>query len=275
LRDAEAQPLFTVQQVAQSVESDHRQAAGCHVDTVRAGGEEFKAVILRQRQVDEVVVEAVQVEIMRDPLVETAEVCRRVTARVGRDDLSAATSEAALAQISCREVRQVVRGRLAAGAVHDQEEWVLETLRHQGATGRNVPAGIEVPPREEPRLVDPTAMRTLLPPGAAMAAVPEALRWVGVVLTVYSWGVPLSRLGQGVGVHTTTLLRWVVGLVGALWGEVAGWIVERIRGGVVMADEKWLTIRGRWVSWCVVVDAATESPLVTYLSPTRGVWACR
>ncbi|MBI4532239.1 MAG: hypothetical protein HY709_12050 [Candidatus Latescibacteria bacterium] len=38
LRDEAGQPLFTLQQVAQIVESDHRQAVGCHVDTFRAGG---------------------------------------------------------------------------------------------------------------------------------------------------------------------------------------------------------------------------------------------
>jgi transposase-like protein len=275
LRDAEDRPLFTLQQVAQIVESEHRQAAGCHVDTFRAGGETFKALVLRQRKVDEVVVEAVRAEVLREPLVETVELCRRVNARLGREDLSVVNIEAALAQISCREVRRVLRGQLERGEAHYTEAGLLETLLQACAEGGTVPAGIEVPLREEPRLVDPTAIRTLLTPGAAMEAVSDTLRWVGVCLMLYYWGVPLSRLGVWIGVHKTTILRWMLGVVGAVWGEVAGWIVERVRGGGVLVDEKWLKIRGRWFYWFVVLDVTTEIPLVTYLSPTRGVWACR
>jgi hypothetical protein len=44
---------------------------------------------------------------------------------------------------------------------------------------------------------------------------------------------------------------------------------------MVSVDEKWLTIRGRWHSWCVVVDVATEWPLLAVRLPSRSPWAGR
>ena len=44
---------------------------------------------------------------------------------------------------------------------------------------------------------------------------------------------------------------------------------------MVSGDEKWRTIRGRWHSWCVVVDVATALPVLAALLPSRSPWACR
>lgn len=40
-------------------------------------------------------------------------------------------------------------------------------------------------------------------------------------------------------------------------------------------DEKWLKIRGRWHYWFVVLDVATELPVLAALLPSRSQWACR
>lgn len=275
LTDGAGQPLFTLQQLAQVVGSPNRQAASEHVELFRACGEDLQALILRKRKVETSVVEAVWTELRQAPLVPTEELCRRVNGRLARTDLAAANIEAALEQLSCAALRRVVRQQFAQGAVHYQEASLLEELLRTcaGEDGRS--PGIALPVAAEPHLVDPTAIRTLLTPGAALEEVPSALRWVGVLLTLYYWGVPLSRLGQWVGVHKTTVWRWLLGLVGALWPTVEGWVVERLRGGIVYVDEKWLKIRRRWYYWFVVVDAATDLPVVTYLSPTRSRWACR
>ncbi len=44
---------------------------------------------------------------------------------------------------------------------------------------------------------------------------------------------------------------------------------------MVYGDEKWLKIRGRWHSWCVVLDVATELPVLAARLPSRSPWACR
>lgn len=275
LRDAQGQELFTFQQLAALVDSPNRQAASHHLEEFRACGEEFKGWVTRKRKVDAGVVEAVRQEIVRDPLVETEELGRRVNARLRREDLSAANLEAALEQISCREVRRVLRKQLAKGEVHYQEEYLLEEMLRTFSGEAGQRAGIEGPPALEGEVSDPPAMRKLITPGVGVEEVPLALRLVVLCLTLYFWGVPLSRLGRWLGVHKTTVLRWMLGLVGALWPYVGQWIQQGIRSGVVYVDEKWIKIRGKWHYWFVALEAATEIPLCTYLSPRRSGWACR
>jgi transposase-like protein len=50
---------------------------------------------------------------------------------------------------------------------------------------------------------------------------------------------------------------------------------ERVKAAMVSVDEKWLKIRGRWHYWFVVLDVATELPVLAVLLPSRGQWACR
>jgi DDE domain len=44
---------------------------------------------------------------------------------------------------------------------------------------------------------------------------------------------------------------------------------------MVYVDEKWLKLRGRWHYWFVVLDVATELPVLAALLPSRSQWACR
>jgi transposase-like protein len=50
---------------------------------------------------------------------------------------------------------------------------------------------------------------------------------------------------------------------------------ERVKAAMVSVDEKWLKIRGRWHYWFVVLDVATELPVLAVLLPSRGQWAWR
>lgn len=54
---------------------------------------------------------------------------------------------------------------METGEVQYTEARLIETLLQACTGGGEVPIGIEVPVREEPRVVDPTAIRTLLTPG--------------------------------------------------------------------------------------------------------------
>jgi transposase-like protein len=56
---------------------------------------------------------------------------------------------------------------------------------------------------------------------------------------------------------------------------VSQWIVERLQAKMVSVDEQWLKIRGRWHDWFVVLDVATELPVLALLLPSRRQWACR
>ena len=60
-----------------------------------------------------------------------------------------------------------------------------------------------------------------------------------------------------------------------MWPLISRWLGEHVKASMVSGDEKWLKIRGRWYDWCVVLDVATELPVLAALLPSRGQWACR
>ncbi|MBI3860068.1 MAG: IS6 family transposase [Thaumarchaeota archaeon] len=276
MSDESGMPLFTLQQLSCIVGSANRQAASQHMEDFRACGQDMKAVVLRDRKVDETVVEAVTGELLQAPLTTTEALCERVRHRLGRTDISWANIEAALEQISCRELRRVMRVQLAQGGAHYKESYLLDTLLYSCENSVDLFPGLEGPePMEAAPVTDPSAIRTLLTPGASMEAVPRALQWIGVLLTLYYWGVPLSRLGLWVGVQKTTVWRWLMGFVRAVFPLVQDLLKDKVRAAVVLIDEKWIKLRGVWYYWFVAIDAATGLPLASYLSPSRSAWACR
>lgn len=276
MTDAAGVRLFTLPALAPIVGSANRQASSQHVEDFRACGQDMKATLLRDCKVDEQVLEAAREELLACPLISTEALCERVNARLARTDLSAANMDAALEQISCRELRRVLRGKLSAGTAHYKESYLLESMFSFLEHGQEVLPGIEGPEVMAPPCVsDPTAIRTLLKPGGPMADVPPALRWIGVLMSLYYWGVPLSRLGQWSGVHKTTILRWLMGLVRCLYPSVQGWLALPEHACVVLVDEKWLKLKGVWHYWFVAIDERTGLPLLSYLAKRRSAKVCR
>ena len=51
-------------------------------------------------------------------------------------------------------------------------------------------------------------------------------------------------------------------------------IWEKVNPLVVLIDEKWLKIKGKWYYWFVVIDNKTNLPLLSQLLPSRGKMAC-
>jgi transposase-like protein len=94
-------------------------------------------------------------------------------------------------------------------------------------------------------------------------------------MTLCDWNVPLSVVGRWCGVHKTTIVRSVLGVAMGLWPLVSQWRGERVKAHMVDVDEKWLKIRGRWHSWCVVLDVPTARPVLAALLPSRSPWAGR
>src|SRR5215468_888618 len=276
LRDADDKPCFTLQEVAPLVGSTNRQAASQHLEDFRQCGEDFRAFVLRKRKVDATVVEAVLAELLHTPLAGPTELVPRVQARLDRHDLSVANIESALEQISCVPVLRVLRRQLETGHVQYQEAWLLAEMLENLAMPATPPAGWSVPPVDRGmQLADPTALAALVTPELPLAQVPSSLCWLTCLMTLFYWNVPLSVLGRWCGVHKTTILRWVLGLALALWPLIAHWLQTRVKAQMVYVDEKWLKIRGRWHYWFVVLDVATELPVLTALLPSRSQWACR
>ena len=65
--DAQGKPCFTLQELAALVGSANRQAASQHLEDFRPCGDDFRAFILRQRQVDATVVAGVLKELLQTP----------------------------------------------------------------------------------------------------------------------------------------------------------------------------------------------------------------
>jgi transposase-like protein len=276
LVDDRGKPLYALQDLAPIVGSTNRQAASQHLEDFRQCGADMRAFVLRQRKVDPTVVEGVLAELLQTPLAGPTELLARVQRRLGRQDLSVANIESALAQISCVPVLRTLRRQLAAGHVQYQETWLLTELLESRALPAGLDASNGVPSSGcGMRLADPTALTALVTPDLPMAEVPGSLCWLSFLMTLFYWNVPLSVLGRWCGVHKTTILRWVLGLAMALWPLVYQWIRARVKAQMVYVDEKWLKIRGRWYYWFVVLDVPTELPVLAALLPSRGQWACR
>src|SRR6266581_47185 len=276
LVDDQGKPVCTLQDFASIVGSPNRQAARQPLEDFRQCGEDLRAFVLRKRQVDATVVEAVLAALRHTPLAGPTELMPRVQARLDRHDLSVANIASALEQISCVPVRRVRRRQLATGHGQYQEAWRLTELLESLARPATPPASWSVPPVDRGmRLADPTALAALVPPELPLAQVPGSLCWLTCLMTLFYWNVPLSVLGRWCGVHTTTILRWVLGLALALWPTISHWLLARVKAQMVYVDEKWLKIRGRWHYWFVVLDVATELPVLAVLLPSRSQWACR
>lgn len=275
LRDERGKPLFTLQELAPLVGSANRQAASQHVATFRACGEDFRDFVLRQRKVDETVVAAVTEQLRQRPLSRPTELAQQVNAQLRRKDLSEANLRAALGQIPCTVVLETLRRQLAAGKVHYKEAALWEEFMAQGAALAGPAAAGLAAADQGMVLSDPTALRKLVTPDVPLAALPRA--WSGVIflMVLYYWSVPLSVLGRWVGVHKTTVLRWLAGLAVALWPILYQWILDKVQARMVYIDEKWLKVHRRWHYWYVVLDVATELPVLTALLPSRSRWACR
>lgn len=207
----------------------------------------MRAFVLRQRTGDATVVEAVWAALLHTPLAGPTALVPRVHARLGRHELSVATLESALAQISCVPVLRALRRPWEAGQGQDQETALVRELLEHLSPPAGLYTSLGVPRVDRGRrLADPTALAALVPPDLPLAQVPGSRCWLTFLMTLCSWKVPLAGLGRWCGVHQTTILRWVVGLALALGPRLAPWIGERVHAPRVSVDEKGLTIRGRW-----------------------------
>ncbi len=271
--------VFTFQELSMLFDSNNRQASSQHMEDFRECGCDFLAYLTRKRKVDPVVVEAIRQELIHAPLAKLTELQERVNTKLGRKDLTSVNIKAALEQISYAEIRDAILNQLANGEAHYQESYLLtEMMEFDKAMSMGQMAGIPVPESVSSKgmsISDPTSIRKLLTPGICASSIASPVRWIIFCLVMYYHGVSLSVIGSWFGVHKTTILRRMLGLVLVLWPIVYKWILDNVKARTVYIDEKWLKIRGKWRYWFVVLDTETGLPVLAALLPSTGKWACR
>jgi transposase-like protein len=107
-----------------------------------------------------------------------------------------------------------------------------------------------------------------------LAAVWEgAVGWQVWALVLYLQGVSVAVIGGGLGVHKSTVCRWLAEV--AVWGE--RWVrQQRVAfSGRMAVDEKWVRIGQVWWSLFVAADCVTGYPLHLALYPSNSGDDCR
>lgn len=278
-------PLFTYQQLADGFGYAHRQNIQNFQQEFEQCAEDLLAYLTRKRKVDATVVEAVTEVLRQHPLASVSQLCQQVLHRLGRSDLTPENITTALQDVPCTVIRPVLQQQWEEGTFHPKEEVMLQEalaaflssptpllLSEEMQQSGLVPAESVVDTVVQRQQAD--AVSLLLHPQSTVEQIPAKIRLMVVALTLYYWNVPLSRIGQWLGVSKSTVLNWVTGLAVALYPTIRTWMVTRVSAVSVALDEKWLKIRHVWHYWFVGVDEMTGLPVVMMLLPTRTTWAC-
>jgi transposase-like protein len=266
-------PLFSYQCIADAFGYADRRNIHNFWQEFQQCAEDFASYLRRKRKVTAEVVEALVAELSHDLLADKEALARAVNQRLKRSDISAANVEAGLEQISCAQIRRILKQQVAAGRVQYKEQFLLQELLSQSSTAAALGqrAGLEAKSSSEGmKLSDPTVIRKLLRPHVSIEELPQPLCLLVFVMILWWWGVPLSVLGAWSGVPKTTILRQLLGLAWALWPYLHTWLQARIKASKAYLDEKWIKIRGVWYYWYVVLDVESELPIVQTLLATRS-----
>jgi hypothetical protein len=88
--------------------------------------EELLRYLLRKRNVDAAVVEAVTDVVRQHPLADASQICQEVSSRLKRTDLTPANIRAALDEVPCTVIRPTLQHQWEEGAFHPKEEQILQ-----------------------------------------------------------------------------------------------------------------------------------------------------
>ncbi len=294
LVDERGKPLFTFQELASVVESSDRQAASAYIEDFRTSGEDFHNTLLRKRKVDEQVV-AAAVEILREePLAKTVDITKKLNERLGRQDISEANAEAALEQISCKEIRAILKKQLEKGEIHYSQEYVTGRL-FEIALANESEGDPKLPPLPEDMInqvkkaTEPIGERQEANTEVSdevkalfegemneekLAAIWDSpLAWKIWALLLYLQGVSLASIGGWLGVNKSTVCRWLSEVES--WADL--WLKEKkvASSGQVAIDEKWIKIGGVFWYLFAAVDCITGCPLHVALYPSNSGVYCK
>ena len=145
-------------------------------------------------------------ELLKTPLAGPTELAPRVTAQLGRDDLTVANRERALEQIACVPVLRTLRRPLEAGTIQYQEAhlWTESLASVSPPAGPCASWGVPSVDRGM-QLVDPTALAAMVTPDVRLERITDSLGWLTFLLTLFYGNVPVAVLGRWCGVHKTTI----------------------------------------------------------------------
>ena len=284
--------LFTQEQIAKALpdfSGGTKQSIQDHERRFEESGNNIRSYLNRKRKVDEAVVEALAQELEEDVLASKEELARRVNERLDRKDLTAPNMEAGLEQIPADRLRKIIRNQLGRGEAHYQEKHLLEKAfealqssdpkEKRGALTLLERAQIQENDENDEEGMklfrpDEETLKDLCTPDKPLSEIPLMIRWAVFSLVLYGYGVSLRVLGEWLGVHKTTVLRWILGLSLGLWEIISVWIAKSVKGKLVYIDEKWIKIKGKWHYWFVALDGDTELPIVQELMEKRTGWNC-
>ncbi len=155
------------------------------------------------------------------------------------------------------------------------EDALLKTMMETLSSEAGELAGLSAPEPSGMRVSAMTGVKALLTPDIPLREVTTSLFWIAWMMRLCVLGVPLAVLGQWCHVHPSTVLRWILGLALALWPHINHLLVTRLTTTKASVDAKWIKIRKRWHSWCVVLDEDTKLPIYQALLATRSAARCR
>ena len=282
--------LFKQKQIAQALPAFNgttQQSIRGHEKHFEESGKNIRRYLNHKRKVDEQIVEATSLELEKDTLANNRELAEKVNIRLARTDVTEANIDAALEQIPAKRLRKSTRKQMEKRSIGYKQEYLLEkslsALLSRDSSLRLATqtllerAGIK-PEQEEIQSVTEVAqinIKNLLTVDGKLEDIPEKIKLMVTGLRLYGSGMALRGLGQLFGVDKTTVLRWIMAIAIAVYPILMSWIKERVKGGIIYLDEKWIKIKGRWHYWFVALDADTKLPIVSELMAGRTQWDCQ
>ena len=302
LRGRDGKALLTYQEISEEFGYADRQNAENMCRAYGECGEDLLGYLRRKRKVDEEVVDAVLVALREDLWVSLSGLADRVNTRLGREDLTSGNMSVALDQVSGRVVRGLYLRKVACGAAHFKESYVVDRLfgmvlsgsASEESGGRDIDAGVvsSLEVGVSPRGGDGQAalgdigdrvesmkeqllevQEESVSEGQVLGLWEGKVGWMVWSFVLYMQGVSLSVIGGWLGVHKSTICRWlsVVGDMG--WAGFQGCRVAF--SGRASVDEKWVKIGGVWWYLFAAVDCVSGYPLHVALYPSNSGAYCK
>ena len=290
--------VFTEEELAGLFGSANRQAVDCHMKGFRDAEGELLDFLKHKRKVDDDVVELVWQVFCSDPYAGLSSMAAQANASYnGKKPLHNSNIREALSQIGGYKVwREMLKG-LEKGQAHYKESYVLEhvfallseqaeevepvsmfaegrvvsELQGTEAQGETFAATITTLSESFQAQVAPLFSKA----GDVASLQKQVLAaWEGpagvllLAFVLYTSGLSYATIGGWMGVHPSTICRWLEPFASVGWM----WVQQQRASfsGQVAVDEKHITIGG--VTWYlfVAVDCVTRFPLHIAFYPSNN-----
>lgn len=294
LEDERGRRLFRHEELAKILGSSNRQASHEHIQGFEESGRDMGAFLERKRKVDREVVEAVEWELREDLWLSLEGLAERVNRSLGREDLTSSNMAVALDQLSGREIRGIFMRAVERGEAHYKESYVLDRLFRWALSGtevKEVEEGVlsslergteaigeyNLGEEEEMREKDLQQKERFFESDEGVSKEELSLFWEGTLgwmlwaFVLYRQGLSMSVIGGWVGVHKSTVCRWLSQIASLGWSWVHAQKVSFC--GRMAVDEKWVKIGKVWWYLFAAVDCVSGYPLhVALYQSNSGVY---